>query len=101
MDTIFMNSENIKTSDPHRILLNLSDKIDLRRKDKYVVLSNLSIYYTWKNIKRWYKNNNFEMSPPTWDEEFELPDGSYSVSDIQDYFEYILRKTWTVILNIS
>ena len=47
-----MNSENIKTSDPHRILLNLSDKIDLRRKDKYVVLSNLSIYYTWKNIKR-------------------------------------------------
>ena len=52
MDTIFMNSENIKTSDPHRILLNLSDKIDLRRKDKYVVLSNLSIYYTWKNIKR-------------------------------------------------
>ena len=101
MDTIFMNSENIKTSDPHRILLNLSDKIDLRRKDKYVVLSNLSIYYTWKNIKRWYKNNNFKMSPPTWDEEFELPDGSYSVSDIQDYFEYILRKTWTVILNIS
>ena len=96
-----MNSENIKTSDPHRILLNLSDKIDLRRKDKYVVLSNLSIYYTWKNIKRWYKNNNFKMSPPTWDEEFELPDGSYSVSDIQDYFEYILRKTWTVILNIS
>ena len=101
MDTIFMNSENIKISDPHRILLNLSDKIDLRRKDKYVVLSNLSIYYTWKNIKRWYKNNNFKMSPPTWDEEFELPDGSYSVSDIQDYFEYILRKTWTVILNIS
>ena len=48
MDTIFMNSENSKTSDPHRLLLNLTDKIDLRRKDKYIALSNLSIYYTWK-----------------------------------------------------
>ena len=61
MDTIFMNSENIKTSDPHRILLNLSDKIDLRRKDKYVVLSNLSIYYTWKNIKSHTKKISFDM----------------------------------------
>ena len=50
MDTLFMNSENSKTSDPHRLLLNLTDKIDLRRKDKYIALSNLSIYYTWKNI---------------------------------------------------
>ena len=50
MDTIFMNSENSKTSDPHRLLINLTDKIDLRRKDKYVALSNLSIYYTWRNI---------------------------------------------------
>ena len=52
MNTIFMNSGNIKTSEPHRLLLNLTDKIDLRRKDKYFALSNLSIYYTWKNIKR-------------------------------------------------
>ena len=52
MDTLFMNSENSKTSDPHRLLLNLTDKIDLRRKDKYIALSNLSIYYTWKNIKK-------------------------------------------------
>ena len=93
MNTIFMNSENSKTSDPQRLLLNLTDKIYLRRKDKYIAFSNLGIYYTWKNIKKAYKNNEFENSAPTWNEEFELPDGSYSISDIPDYFEYIL-KTW-------
>ena len=87
-----MNSENSKTSDPRRLLLNLTDEIDLRRKDKYIALSNLSIYYTWKNIKKSYKNNKFKISAPVWNEEFELPDGSYSISDIQDYFEYILKK---------
>ena len=92
MNTIFMNSVNSKTSDPHRLLLKLTDKIDLRRKDKYIALSNLSIYYTWKNIKKSYKNNKFKIPAPTWNEEFELPDGSYSISDIQDYFEYILKK---------
>ena len=92
MDTIFMNSENSKTSDPYRQLLNLSDKINLKRSDKYVVLSNLSIYYSWKNIKKSYKNNKFKMSAPTWNEEFELPDGSYSVSSIQSYFKYILKN---------
>ena len=60
MDTIFMNSENSKTSDPHRLFLNLTDKISLTRSDKYVALSNLSIYYTWKNIKKSYKINNLE-----------------------------------------
>ena len=64
-----MNSENGKTSDPHRMLLNLSDKTNLKRKDKYVALSNLSIYYEWKNI-----NNKFKISAPTWNEESELPD---------------------------
>ena len=52
MDTIFMNSENSKTSDPHRLLLNLADKVNLKRSNKYVALSNRSIYYTWKNIKK-------------------------------------------------
>ena len=74
-----MNSENNKTSDPHRLLLNLSDKINLKRSDKYVALSNLRIYYTWKNMKKSYKNNKFKISDPTWNEQFELPDGSYSV----------------------
>ena len=76
-----MTSENSKASDPHRLLLNLADKINLRR-GKYVALSNLSIYYTWKNTKKSYKNNKLKISPPTRNEEFELPDGSYSVSDI-------------------
>ena len=92
MDTIFMNSENSKTCDPHRLLLNLSDKINLKRSDKYVVLSNFSIYYIWKNIKKSYKNNKFKISAQTWIEEYELPDRSYSVSDIEDYAEYILKN---------
>ena len=73
-------------------MLNLTDKLDPRRGQKTVALSNLSIYYTWKNIKSSYNNNKFKISAPTWSEEFELPDGSYSISDIQDYFEYILNK---------
>ena len=87
-----MNSESIKTFDHNRLLINLTDKIDLRRKERYIALSNLSIYYTWKNIKKSYKNNKFKISAPTWNEEFELRDGSYSIPDIQNHFEYILKK---------
>ena len=92
MDTIFMNSENSATSEYHVLVLKLADKLDLRRGQKSVALSNLSIYHTWKNIKSSYKSNKFKISAPTWSDEFELTDGSYSVSDIQDYFEYILKK---------
>ena len=92
MDTIFMNSENSKTSEYHVLVLKLTDKLDLRRGQKTVALSNLSIYYMWKNVKSSYNNNKFKISAPTWSEEFELPDESYSISDIQDYFEYILKK---------
>ena len=92
MDTIFTNSENSRTSEYHVLVLKLADKLDLRRGQKSVALSNLSIYYTWKNIKISYKNNKFKISAPTWSDEFELPDGSYSISDIQDYFECILKK---------
>ena len=87
-----MSSKNSKTSDPHRLILNVTDKIDLKRKVKYVVLSNLSIYCTWKknknnkNKNKKNKNNKFKIPTPTWNEEFELPDRSYSISDIQDYF---------------
>ena len=88
-----MNFENSKTSEPHVLILKLTDKLDLRRGEKNVALSNLSIYYTWKNIKSLYNNNKYKISAPTWNDKFELPDGSYSVSDIQDYFEYILKKT--------
>ena len=92
MDTIFMNSDNSKTSKPHILKLKLASKLDLRLGEKVIALSNLSIYYTWKNIKSSYNNNKFKISAPTWNEEFTLPDGSYSVSDIQDYFEYIMKK---------
>ena len=92
MNTIIMNSENSETSDPHRLSLNLLDKLDLRRKDEYIALSNLSISYTWKNMKKLYKNNKFKILAPTWNEEFELPDGLYSITDIQGYFECILKK---------
>ena len=86
MNTIFINSKNSKTSDPHRLLFNLTDKRDLRRKDKFIALSNLSIYYTCRNFKKSDKNNKFKISPPAWNEKFELPDGSYSTPDSQDYF---------------
>ena len=87
-----MNSDNSKTSKPHILILKLINKLDLRIGKKVIALSNLSIYYTWKNIKSSYNNNKFKISAPTWNEEFKLPDGSYSVSDIQDYFKYILKK---------
>ena len=92
MDTIFMDSENSRTLEYHVLVLKLTDKLDLRRGQKTVALSNLSIYYTWKNVKNSYNTNKFKISAPTWTEEFKLPDGSYSVQDIQDYFEYILKK---------
>ena len=92
MDTIFMKSENSKTSELHVFILKLTDKLDLRRGEKIIVLSNLRIYYTWKNIKSSYNNNKFKVSTPTWNDKFELTDGSCSASNIQDYFEYILKK---------
>ena len=73
-------------------MLKLTDKLDLIRGEKSIALSNLSIYYTWKNMKSSYNKNNFKISAPTWNDQFKLPDGSYSISDIQDYFKYIKKK---------
>ena len=72
-----MNSKNSRTSEYHVLVLKLTDKLDLRSGQKSVALSNLSVYYTWKNIKMSYNNNRFKISTPTWSDEFELPDGSY------------------------
>ena len=88
-----MDSENSSTSEYHVLILKLTGKLDLRKGQKSIALSNLSIYYIWKNIKSSYKDIKFKISAPTWSDEFELPDGSYLVSDVQDYFEYILKKT--------
>ena len=98
-----MNSKNSKTFDPPRQELNVTDKIELRRKDIYIyiALSNLSVNYTWKNIIKSYENNKFKISAPTWNEEFELSDGSYSISDIQDYFKCILKKHGEKTVNPS
>ena len=101
IDTVFMNSENNKTSDPKRLLPNLTDKIKLKRNDKYVALPNLSVYYTWKNIKKSYKINKFKISAPTWNEEFKLPDGSYSVSNIQDYYQYIFKNLRQLLIMLQ
>ena len=84
-----MNCENSKTSKPHRF--------KFKNPKKKMALGNLSIYYTWKNIKSEHNNNQFKISAPTWnDDKFDLPDGSYSISDIQDYFEFIIKKHETL-----
>ena len=80
-----MNTENSKTSESHRFKLGLTDKLNLKNQKKNIPLANLSIYYTWKIIKSEYKNNKFKNSAPTWNDTFDLPDGSCSIADIRDY----------------
>ena len=96
-----MNTENNKTNKPHRFKLDLTDKLNLKNPNKNMALVNLSIYYTWKNIKTEYNNNKFKISAPTWNETFDLPDGSYSTADIQDYFKFIIKKHETLEENPS
>ena len=91
-----MNTENSKTSEPHRFKLDLTDKLNLKNPNKKMALNNLSIYYIWKNIKSEYKNNKFKISAPTWNDTFDLPDGFYSIDDIQDYFEFIIKNHETL-----
>ena len=95
-----MNTENSKTNEPHRFKLDLTDKLNLKNPNKNMALANLSIYYTWKNIKSEYNNNKFKISAPTWNDTFDLPDGSYSIADIYDYFEFIIKKHETLTENL-
>ena len=90
-----MNTENSKTNESHRFKLDLADKLNLKNPRKNIALVNLSIYYTWKNMK------SDKISPPTWNETFDLPDGSYSILDIQDYFEFFIKKHETLTENPS
>ena len=92
MEAIFMNTENSKMNEPHKFVLNLSQRLNLKSSNKLVALQSLSIYYTWKNIRKQHKNNKLKIIAPAWNDEFKLPDGSYSVSDIQNYFQYIFMK---------
>ena len=91
-----MNTENSKTDEPHKFVLNLSQRLDLRSLDKNVAYENLSIYSPWKNIRKQYQNNKLQIIAPTQNDEFELPDGSYSLLDIQDYIEYIIKNHETL-----
>ena len=91
-----MNTENSKTNKPHRFKLDLTDELNLKNPNKNVALANFSIYQTWKNIKSENKNIKFKISAPTWNDTFDLPDGSYSISDIQDYFEFMIKKHKTL-----
>ena len=94
-----MNTLNSKTSESNRFVSQFNDKLNLENPNKNIPLANVSIYYTWKNIKSKYNNNKFKIHAPTWNDEFNLPDWSYSVSDIQDYFECIIKKHETIADN--
>ena len=87
-----MDTLNSKANESNKFIYHLTDKLNLKNPNKNMALANLIIYYTWKNIKSKYNNNKFKIHTPTWNNEFDLPDGSYSVSDTQDYFEYIIKK---------
>ena len=93
METIFMNTEKSKTNESKKFIYQFTDKRNLKIPNyKNIGLVNLSINYTWRNIKSEYNNNKFKISAPTWNDTFDLSDGSYSIADIQDYFEFIIKK---------
>ena len=96
VETFFMNSKNSKTSEPHRLKYNLIDKLDFKNPNKNMALTSLSIYYTWENVKSTYNNNKFKISAPTWNDTFNLPDGSYNIPAIQNYIKYIIKKHETI-----
>ena len=96
METFFMNTKNSKTNESHRFKYDLIDKLDFKNPNKNMALGSLSIYYTWKNVKSTYNNHKFKISAPTWNETFDLPDGSYNISEIQDYIEHIIKKHETI-----
>ena len=99
MEKIFMNTENSKTNEPHRFRLSLRDKRNLKNPNKKIALGSLSSYYTWKNIKSTYNENTFKISAQTWNNIFDFPDGYYYIADIQDYFEFIIKKHETLTEN--
>ena len=91
-----MNTKNSKTNEPNRFKYDLIGKLDLKNPNKNMALGSLSIYYIWKNVKSIYNNNKFKISAPTRNETFDSPDGSYNISEIQDYIEYIIKKHETI-----
>ena len=96
METLFISTKNSKTSESNKFVYHFTDKLNLKNPNKNMALANLNIYYMWKNIKKSHNNNKFKISAPTWNETFDLPDGSYSISCIQNYFEFIIKKHETI-----
>ena len=94
-----MNTLNSKTNESNRFAYQFTDKLNLKNPNKNIALANLSIYYTWKNIKSEHNNNKFKIHAPTWNDELKIPKGFYSVSDVQDYLEYIIKKHETIADN--
>ena len=88
-----MNTANSKTKHSNKFVYNFTDKLNLKNPNKNIGIANLSIYYTWKNVKLDYNNNKFKISSPTWNDTFDVPNGSYSIADLQIYFEYIIKNT--------
>ena len=99
MDEYYLNILNSKTNESNRFIYQFTDKLNIKNPNKNIALANLSIYYAWKNIKSGCNNNKFKINAPTWNDEFNLPNGSYSVYDIQYYFEYIIKKNETIADN--
>ena len=91
-----MNTANSKTKHSNKFVYNFTDKLNLKNPNKNIALANLSIYYTWKNVKSDYNNNKFKISAPTWSDMFDVPDSSYSIAALQNYFEYIIKKHETI-----
>ena len=94
-----MNTLKSKTNESNKFMYQFTDKLNFKNPHKNIALANSSIHYKWKNIKSEYNNNKFKISAPTWNDEFNLPDGSYTVSDIQYYFEYVIKKHETIADN--
>ena len=93
-----MNTANSNTKHSNKFVYNFTDKLNLKSPNKNIALANLSIYYTWKNVKSDYNNNKFKISAPTWNDTFDMPDGSYSIAALQNYFEYIIKKHETIAI---
>ena len=96
METIFVNTLSSNTNESNKFMHQFSDKLNLKNPNKNIALANLSIYYTWKNIKSEYNNNKFKIHAPTWSDTFDLSDGSYNIEQIQNYFEYVIKKHETI-----
>ena len=91
-----MNTANSKTKHSNKFVYNFNDKLNLKNPNKNIALANLSIYYTWKNVKSDYNINKFKISAATWNDTLDVPDGSYSIAALQNSFEYIIKKHETI-----